>query len=575
VCDAQHLRVIFPNADKRLRRQALIDVSRACVRRTAAAGATARKRQRRQVSGNSTVAAAARTDASQRCAARLGLCALAAAIALLAAQALVAWRLELTFDEAYYTLWSRSLSFGYLDHPPMVALLIRASTALFGDSEIGVRALSLLVVGAMPALIAWIAWRLFGSGEKAALAALMWIAMPLVVIGAVFVTPDAPLVVFWTLGLMALVELWRSGEARWLIALGLMLGLALQSKFTAFFFTAGVGFALIAAPSLRRWLASPALFAGLAVALAIFAPFVAWNAAHGWATFAKQLGRAPPSGFAPFYLAEFLVSQVALINPLVFAALIPAVAAIPRRATVAPGSRDEARRILGCTIAPAAAYFLFHSLHDRVQGNWLAPLYPAVAVLAADWVIEVRRAGAVGLSALAAKAALWAAPVGLVFAALAFAEILTGAVPLGPVDPLARLEGFRALAPDLDARARLSHAPYVLTQGYALTSLMTYYGDPAIAVVQPEQRMRWIFEPEPAETLFAAPGLALGEPGRRFDLILGMRFHQVEPAGVLERRGAADEVEVYELYRVADPYAPVLDPVCARGEVDLERRCAS
>ena len=75
-------------------------------------------------------------------------------------------RLELTFDEAYYTLWSRSLSFGYLDHPPMVALLIRASTALFGDSELGVRALSLLLVGAMPALIAFIAWRLFGSAER-------------------------------------------------------------------------------------------------------------------------------------------------------------------------------------------------------------------------------------------------------------------------------------------------------------------------------------------------------------------------------------------------------------------------
>ena len=215
-------------------------------------------------------------------------------------QALAAGRLELTFDEAYYTLWSRSLSFGYLDHPPMVALLIRASTSLFGGSELGVRALSLLVVGAMPALIAFIAWRLFGSAEKAALAALMWIAMPLVSIGAVFVTPDAPLVVFWTLGLAALVELWRTGQRRWLIALGLALGLALQSKFTAAFFAAGVGLALVATPSLRRWLVSPALFAGLAVALAIFAPFVVWNAAHGWATFAKQLGRAPPHGFTPY-----------------------------------------------------------------------------------------------------------------------------------------------------------------------------------------------------------------------------------------------------------------------------------
>jgi 4-amino-4-deoxy-L-arabinose transferase-like glycosyltransferase len=518
--------------------------------------------------------AAAWAQTGLRGAVWLGLCACVGSIALLAMQALAAGRLELTFDEAYYALWSRSLSFGYLDHPPMVALLIRASTLLFGSSELGVRALSLLVVGATPALVAFLAWRLFGSAEKAALAALMWIAMPLVSIGAVFVTPDAPLVVFWTLGLAALIELWRTGERRWLIALGLALGLALQSKFTAAFFPAGVGLALIATPSLRRWLASPALLAGLAVALMIFAPFVAWNAAHGWATFAKQLGRAPPNGFAPYYLAEFLIGQIGLINPLVFAALIPAVAAISWRSRPAAGSADEARRILACTIAPAAVYFLLHALHDRVQGNWLAPLYPAVAILVADWATEMRRTHASGFAATIAKAAPWAAPIGLVVAALTFAEAVTGAVPLGPANPLARLEGFRGLARDLDAKARAEKAPYVLTQGYALTSLMTYYGNPAIPVVQPEQRMRWIFEPEPPETLFAAPGLALGEPGRHFDLILKMRFREVDPAGLLQRRQAGGTLEAYEIYRVSDPYAPVKDPVCERGEVNLQRQCA-
>jgi 4-amino-4-deoxy-L-arabinose transferase-like glycosyltransferase len=527
------------------------------------------------VSGNSTVVAAARAEATPRRAAWLGLFACAASIALLAMQALAAQRLELTFDEAYYTLWSRSLSFGYLDHPPMVALLIRASTSLFGGDELGVRALSLLIVGAMPALIALIAWRLFGSAEKAALAALMWIAMPLVAIGAVFVTADAPLVVFWTLGLAALVELWRMGEKRWLIALGLALGLALQSKFTAAFFAAGVGLALVATPSLRRWLVSPALFASLAVALMIFAPFVIWNAAHGWATFAKQLGRAPPNGFAPYYLAEFLVAQIGLLNPLVVAAFVPAVLSIPWRAPALPQSPDEARRILACTIAPAAVYFLLHSLHDRVQGNWLAPLYPATAILVADWVVEARSRGVSGPAATVAKAALWAAPIGLVVAALTFAEAMTGAVPLGPANPFARLEGFRAVARDLDAKARAEDAAYVLTQGYALTSLMTYYGDPAVAVVQPEQRLRWIFEPERPESLFGAPGLALGESGRHFDLILKMRYREVEPAGLLQRRQAGGTLEAYELYRVADPYAPVLDPVCPRGEINLQRQCPS
>src|SRR5208337_708214 len=303
--------------------------------------------------------------------------AIVGSVVLLALQAFAAWRLELTFDEAYYTLWSRSLAFGYLDHPPMVAVLVRASSTLFGGSELGVRALSLIIVGALPALVALIAWRLFRSAETAALAALMWIAMPLVMAGAVFVTPDAPLVVFWTLGLAALVELWRTGKAPWLLAIGVALGLMLQSKFTGAFFAAGVATAFVSAPSLRRWLVSPASAAALIIAAAVFAPFVAWNADHGWATFLKQLGRAPPQGFAPSFVLEFVVAQIGLMNPLVFAPFAAAVAAVSWRSRT--GSRDEARRMLIATIAPAAVYFLIHALHDRVQGNWLAPLFPATA----------------------------------------------------------------------------------------------------------------------------------------------------------------------------------------------------
>ena len=419
--------------------------------------------------------AAARSEAGLRRAAWLGLYACAASIALLAMQALAAGRLELTFDEAYYTLWSRSLSFGYLDHPPMVALLIRASTSLFGDSELGVRALSLLVVGAMPAFIAFIAWRLFGSAEKAALAALMWIAMPLVSIGALFVTPDAPLVVFWTLGLGALVELWRTGRRRWLIALGLALGLALQSKFTAAFLAAGVVLALVATPSLRRWLVSPALYAGLAVALVIFAPFVVWNAAHGWATFAKQLGRAGAERIhallfgrirrcadRAYQSARFRGARVrARGHPLARARLRRARAMKP--GAFSPARSRRRRSTSFCIRSTTACRATGSRRSIRLRRSWPPTGSPRFA--AAMFQASPQRI---------AKAAPWAAPIGLVVAALTFAEALTGAVPLGAANPLARLEGFRGLARDLDAKARADNAPYVLTQGYALTSLMTY-----------------------------------------------------------------------------------------------------
>jgi len=524
------------------------------------------------VSGASIVAGAKRASLDGRSKRLVGFAA-AAAIALLAAQAFVAARLELTFDEAYYTLWSRSLALGYFDHPPMAAAVIRASTSVFGDGEFGVRALALFLVGALPALIAAIAWRLFDSVETAALAVVVWIATPLVQAGAAFVTPDAPLVIFWTLGLAALVELWRTQNPRWLLAAGLALGLMLQSKFTGAFFAAGAALALLTAPSMRRWLVSPVSALGLLVALAVFAPFLAWNAAHGWATFLKQGGRAAAESFAPLYVVEFLAAQIGLMNPAVFAAFAAALAAISWRGNALPGSKDEARRLLASTILPAALYFLVHALHDRVQGNWLAPLYPASAILAADWLATAGRGSPAPFARVLFRALPWAAAAALAAMALAFVQAQSGLLPLGSLDPTARIGGFRELARELDARAAAAGAPYVLTQGYALTSLMTYYGDPSVAVVQPEQRIRWIFAPAPAESLFASPGLALGESGKRFDLILKMRFRAVELAGTLTRARGGRAVETYELYRVADPYGPALDRVCPSGEVDLSRRC--
>jgi hypothetical protein len=505
---------------------------------------------------------------------RLAALATGGALALFAFQIFAAARLELTFDEAYYALWSRSLAFGYLDHPPMVALWIRASTALFGDSSLGVRALSLMLVGSLPAVIAWIAWRLFRSAEVAALAAILWIAMPLVIAGAVFVTPDAPLVVFWTLGLAALVELWRTEKPGWLLALGLAAGLGLQSKFTMLFFGAGAALAFLAAPSLRRWILSLWSVAALAIAALVFAPFVAWNAAHDWATFRKQFGRTPPHGFQPFFLMEFVVAQIGLMNPLVFAAFAASLSRIPWFGRVEPKSPEEARRILACTIAPAVLYFLVHALHDRVQGNWLAPLFPACGILAAEWIVRIRREGKAGWRARVAQAAPWGAPAAFVVMALGYAQATTGFLPLGEADPTSRLEGYRDLARALDARARAEGAPYVLTQGYALTSLMRIYGDKDVPVIQPEQRMRWIFEPAPPESALQRPGLALGEAGRNFGLFMQVRYRNVEPLGTLTRRRDGRPAETYELFRVADPYAPVLDAECVSGDVTYKRNGA-
>src|SRR6201996_7016166 len=101
----------------------------------------------------------------------------------------------ITFDEAYYWMWSKNLAGGYYDHPPMVALVIRAGTMIAGDTELGVRLVSVLL--ALP--MSWAVYRtatiLFGGMRVAATATILLNVTLMAAVGTVIVTPDAPLLV--------------------------------------------------------------------------------------------------------------------------------------------------------------------------------------------------------------------------------------------------------------------------------------------------------------------------------------------------------------------------------------------
>ncbi len=96
------------------------------------------------------------------------------AIAALILVRLVAAALTpLSFDEAYYWTWSKHLAGGYYDHPPMVALVIRLGTMIAGDTQLGVRLVSVLL--ALP--MSWAVYEtgrlLFGGRRVASTAAIL------------------------------------------------------------------------------------------------------------------------------------------------------------------------------------------------------------------------------------------------------------------------------------------------------------------------------------------------------------------------------------------------------------------
>ncbi|MDB4911955.1 MAG: hypothetical protein JWO39_2778 [Gemmatimonadetes bacterium] len=369
---------------------------------------------------------------------------LAVAVAVrLTAAALV----PLAPDETYYWEWSRRLAAGYLDHPPAVALFVRAGTMLLGATPIGVRLGSVLAGALASAVLVRAAGAL--GGDRATLRAAAIIAcMPLAQIGLALATPDAPLLLFWSLALAALVPALRresTPRAR-LIAwalVGFAIGCALSTKYTALLLCAGIAIALVALPPLRQTLVTPGPYVAIAVALAVFAPNLAWNAQNGWTSFTYQLthGLATHRGTALRHELRLLGAQLGLVTPLVLAILAAAVYDALRR-------RDDPLRATFAIIASVTwLFFLASALRAAAEPNWQAPAYLSAIVLAACREREPRsrdarpRAFFHGALALAAATTL-----------LIYVHAVIPFVPLNPaLDPTGAGFGWSTLATRVNA----------------------------------------------------------------------------------------------------------------------------
>jgi 4-amino-4-deoxy-L-arabinose transferase-like glycosyltransferase len=395
-------------------------------------------------------------------------------LALLILRAVMAAQLPLSADEAYYWLWSRHLAAGYFDHPPMIAWLIGAGTALFGDTAFGVRFSGVLL--SLPAT--WFVWRaaelILKDENRAALAALFFNLTLMISAELLAATPDMPSIVTSAAFVYFLARV-QAGDDKWSwLGVGAAAGLGLLSKFSILFLGAGTLVWLITDRSARKWLVSPWPYLGGGLALVIFTPNLWWQSQHHWQTFAFQFGRVGSGHFTLRFLGEFLAAQFGLATPLIFLLMAMGL----WRAT----RLGSDRLMLALLVWMGLGYFLAHSLHDRVQGNWPCFLYPALAILAAD---AFAQAGAWR------KLSVLAAPLATVLLLAVCFQALFAFVPLKR-DPLARILG-RDFVPIGEVVATLvkAHlADAVLTTDYETTAWLRFT-QRDIKVVQINETQRY------------------------------------------------------------------------------------
>jgi hypothetical protein len=477
-----------------------------------------------------------------------------AILALVALRLIAAALTPITFDEAYYWMWSKHLAGGYYDHPPMVAVVIRLGTLIAGDTELGVRLVSILLALPMSWAVYQAAAALFGGSRVAATSAILLNATLMAAVGTMIVTPDAPLLVASSFLLFSLAKVLQTGRGAWWLAVGAAAGCALLSKYTALFFGPAILIWLIAVPKLRHWLISPWLYLGGLVALLIFAPVILWNADHHWVSFIKQMGRARIEDFRPAFIAELIPTQIAFATPLVWILGAMGLYALYRRAGELP-----ARVLVNAMFWTITAYFIWHSLHARVEANWFAPVYPAFVIAAAvaahlvQWEPRQQR--------MVDFCRRWAMPGGVVMFVLLVVQADTGVLSGYRRDATVRSVGvgWRETASEIEAvRARVG-ASCVLAPDYGTTGWLAFYLPKGTCVAQQSQRIRWVNLPEPGPAQLAGKLLYVDEvrPGGR--PFLKDRFARVERVGEVSRKRGPLLIETYALDLLEGPTGEVFD----------------
>jgi 4-amino-4-deoxy-L-arabinose transferase-like glycosyltransferase len=204
-------------------------------------------------------------------------------VGLSVAHALVAGMTRLTDDEAYYRLWSLAPAMSYYDHPPMVAWMMAAGRWLAGDTPLGIRLAAVLASLVGPFLL-WRTAAILFNRDVSERSVWLALAMPLLAVGSIVMTPDTPSVLFWGLAAWALAELHVSRDANWWLEVGLFAGLGLLSKYTNLFVGAGIVVWLIVLPANWPWLRRWQLWGGGILACLLAFPVIFWNLQHEWAS---------------------------------------------------------------------------------------------------------------------------------------------------------------------------------------------------------------------------------------------------------------------------------------------------
>ena len=274
-------------------------------------------------------------------------------------------------DEAYYWVYSRFLDWGYFDHPPMIAVLIKAGYSIF-PNELGVR----LFIVLMSTATLWMIQELVGP-RNSKLFYLIAASMFLLQIGSIIAVPDLPLMFFIALFFLIYQRFLARADLLTTITLGIIISAMLYSKYHAVLV---IFFTLISNPRLLlRWQTWLAAFIGLA----LFMPHIWWQYEHGFPSVKYHLIERNSTIYQSSFTTEYITGQFLLAGPLIGWLLI--------WAAFAYKPIDLFEKALKWSLTGIYLLFFVATFKGRSEANWTVPAFVGLIVLANKYLQQKPR----------------------------------------------------------------------------------------------------------------------------------------------------------------------------------------
>ena len=482
-------------------------------------------------------------------------------VALTVLRVIYASVIDLRTDEAYYWTWSKENVLSFLDHPPMIAWFIRFGTAIFGDTNLGVRFAGILAMSVTQLLLADIVRRVTHDVRAVILAVLMPEAALYYGLLMAKVSPDVALIPFAVAMVWALVRLKESDDARWWLAAGVFAGLALLSKFTAVMLVPAV-LAFMLVPDWRRcWLASPYPWLAAVIAVMLFLPVLIWNAGHDWASFKFQFVRAAAAHQLSFRtVGDFIGLQFGLVGFILLPVVLSGAALTAWRGY---RRRDAVAILLSTSVIVPFCYFFWKSLSLRIGDTWPMFMWPVGFAAASINIVMLPREG---WPAWMIKSTIsWANAAvasGIVFVVMVFLYYVVSPWNfIGRADPIGGEAGYEQVVDRAQAQLTRTGATWIATTDYRTYAMLRwFFRGQRVPVIQVNERGRFMGFADPGmDSIKGHAGLYVGREPDNANPLWAATTAIKQPLERVDRSWRGVVMDTYALEKLTG-WTPELSP---------------